>query len=239
MSTGPKGPSPQYLINSGIPEINFRFEYKSDALLVGVGGNYKSLKPRLSSTLNYYVEGEEVNEDYKTKELASGTSFFGYFKHKSKPLTVKAYGVYGQMMFSMTMLGGYAETEFIQDQYPNLPDSIFSGGTNIKYSPISTAAAWLDIHTNGKTWQFGLFGGYSKNLGSKNEIIGNYYSRGNNIGYAYRISPRMIYNNGKFRLAPELEYTVAAYGTPDEKGIVKDYKEMANFRFLIGVYYFF
>jgi len=227
---GPPVPSPKYLINSGIPELNLRFEYKGENLLIGAGANYKTLMPRL------YVESVSVNYPngvkVKTNQKVSGTGFFAYLKYKSKPLTIKLYGVQGQMMYSMTNLGGYAETEIVLD-------NTYYYTTNIKYSPISTMSLWADIHTNGKIWQFGLFGGYSTNLGSKDTIVGEYYSRGSNIDYAYRISPRVIYNNGKFRVAPEIEYTVAAYGTPDEKGVVKDYKEIANFRFLIGVYYFF
>jgi hypothetical protein len=93
--------------------------------------------------------------------------------------------------------------------------------------------------TTGKKMQGGLFLGYSKNLGASDPLIGPYYSRGNNIAYLYRIAPRFIYNAGKFRLAPEIEYTVAGYGTPDSKDIVDNAKAVGNFRFLLGVYYFF
>ena len=140
------------------------------------------------------------------------------------------------MMYSMVNLGGYAETEFVKEDFELSPDSIT---TNIKYSPLSNASTWIDIHTNGKKWQFGLFGGYSKNLGCKDKIQGVVYGRGKDIDYVYRISPRVIFNAGKFRIAPEIEYTVAAYGSPDEKGIVKDAKEVGNFRVLLGVFYFF
>lgn len=240
VSTGPEGKSPKYLINSSVPEFNLRFEFKSDAFLLGIGGNYKSLMPRLKIAHTYYVQGERVIENYKTNQRVSGASFFAYLKFKPKPLTIKLYGVRGQMMYSMTNLGGYAETEFVQEEFaPVAPDSIIYKTTNIKYSTTSTMSLWADIHTNGKTWQFGLFGGYSKNLGSKDTIVGENYSRGKDISYAYRISPRVIINSGKFRIAPEIEYTVAAYGTPDEKGVVKDYKEIGNFRFLVGVFYFF
>ncbi len=240
VSTGPKGNSPKYLINSSVPEFNLRFEYKSDALLFGIGGNYKSLMPRLKIAHTYYVQGERVIENYKTNQRVSGISLFGYLKFKPKPLTIKIYGVYGQMMYSMTNLGGYAETKFVQEEFIHIaPDSIIYKTINIKYSPIGTMSTWVDIHTNGKTWQFGLFGGYSKNLGSKDTIVGENHSRGSNIDYVYRISPRVIINSGKFRIAPEIEYTVAAYGTPDEKGVVKNYKEIGNFRFLVGVFYFF
>ncbi|RLD79586.1 MAG: hypothetical protein DRJ15_09055, partial [Bacteroidetes bacterium] len=96
-----------------------------------------------------------------------------------------------------------------------------------------------DIHSNGKKWQVGLLAGYAQNLGAGKDITGPTYQRGSNIAYLYRISPRFIYNSGKFRIAPEIEYTVAAYGTAQSDGLVKDTKEIGNLRFLLGVYYFF
>jgi hypothetical protein len=88
-------------------------------------------------------------------------------------------------------------------------------------------------------WQLGLFIAYAKNLGAGELVTGPYYARGSNIDYAYRISPRLIFNVRKFRLAGEFEYTVAAYGTTNEKGYVSNASEVGNLRFLLGVYYFF
>lgn len=236
---GPDGVSSKYIINSSSPELNLRFEFKSKNFLAGVGVNYKSLKPRLS------IENQpsiNIPEGYtiKTDALANGTSFFGYFKFNAKPITVKLYTVVGQSMFSMTNLGGYAESTI--ETIQNLDETI----TEIKYSPYKTNSLWADVHTNGKTWQFGLFGGLTKNSGTKDDIVGAKFARGSNINYVYRISPRVIYNNGKFRVAPEIEYTVAAYATPDDhdnmydsKGKVTNSKEIGNLRFLIGVYFFF
>jgi hypothetical protein len=238
VDNGPVGVSRSYLINSGIPELDLRFEYKGEKLLIGAGANYKALMPRLfvETTSVGYPDGARI----KTNNKASGTSFFGYFKYKSEPVTIKLYAIQGQMMFGMTNIGGYAETGFTYDNTGKL--------TSIEYSPIKTSSFWTDIHTNGKTWQFGLFAGYSANQGANDTIVGDNYSRGSTINYAYRISPRAIYNNGKFRVAPEIEYTVAAYATTDKdtgilnrdaKGAITDSKEIGNFRFLIGVYFFF
>lgn len=238
--TGPIGPNTSYLINSSIPEFNFRLEYKSENLFFGAGANYKVLMPRLFIDSEGLPDGVPVTE-IKTNETVSGISFFGYFKAKTKPLTIKLYGVMGQSMFSMINLGGYAEsgTEAVV-----MEDGKYS--TELKYTPFNTNSFWTDIHTNGKTWQFGLFGGYSINGGTKDDIKGAVYARGSNIDYVYRISPRVIYNNGKFRIAPEIEYTVAAYAKADsegnmydDKGKVTNSNEIGNFRFLIGVYFFF
>lgn len=244
VSTGPDGASPKYLINSCIPEINLLIGYESDNLLIGVGGNYKSLMPRLylepaaNDTLSIPVK-------VKTNEKVSGFSTFAYLKLKTDPVSISLYGILGQMMYSMTGIGGYAEKAFI---YESISDTVYSRRLqNITYSPIGTLSAWTDIQTNGDTWQFGLFAGYTKNMGASDALADKIYGRGSNINYIYRISPRVIYTNGIIRIAPEIEYTVAAYATKDEtekpnidsKGVVTDSKEIANFRFLLGVYYMF
>jgi hypothetical protein len=126
------------------------------------------------------------------------------------------------------MLGGYA-VKSVTDVSKNIVD----------YANIRSLAAWAEFHTNAVRWQPGLFLAYGKNLGAGEVVKGPYYARGSNIDYAYRISPRLVFNANKFRLAGEVEYTVAAYGKTNEKGYVNNTKEIGNVRFLIGVYYFF
>ncbi len=243
VSTGPLGPGSRYLINSALPEFNLRFEYKSDKFYAGLGGNYKRLKPRLSVSQSIPMNPEGYK--FKTDNYASGVSIFGYVNVPTKPITLRFYGVLGQMMTSMTMIGGYAETEYETTTIQDAP--AFDVVSDYKYSPLSTMSVWFDCNTNGKTWQVGLFAGYSQNLGSNDTIVGNVYARGSDINYAYRISPRFVYNAGKFRIAPELEYTVAAYATKndagdiniDDLGKISDSKEIGNFRFLLGCYFFF
>lgn len=225
-STGPMGPSSVYLRNTGYPAFNLRMQYfrKSDEviqeLLFGLSGNYKALTPRLQTTAGY-----------KTTNTASSFSTSVFGKIKTEEITAKAYWFYGGDPVNLTMIGGYAVSE-ITDNQKALVD----------YSPINNMSAWLDLHSNGTTWQAGFFAGYSKNLGSNDKIVGDVYARGNDIDYAWRVAPRLIYNNGKFRIAPEIEYTVAAYAKGEainEYGEVTVSEEVGNFRFLVGVYYFF
>ncbi|OQX77954.1 MAG: hypothetical protein B6D64_07485 [Bacteroidetes bacterium 4484_276] len=222
-SFGPGGANSVYLRNTGYPAFNLRFEYNKinkdngTEFLIGISTNYKALTPRLVTT-----------ENYKTSNTANSASFTGFIKYKNKKITVKANGFYGGDAFNLTMLGGYGVT--------TLSDT---SGILEEYSCVRNASFWTDFHTNGKKWQFGLFAGYSKNLGSDNDIVGTNYSRGSNIDHLYRISPRVIFNAGKFRIAPEIEYTVAAYGSTQANGTVEDAKEIGNVRVLLGVYYFF
>ncbi|MCK4569114.1 MAG: hypothetical protein KAT76_02415 [Bacteroidales bacterium] len=222
-STGPEGPGRQYLRNSAVPALNFRFEYRNvntadnKEFLIGASVNFKMLTPRLVSDSNY-----------KTTKTVSSFSETFYVKLKLPKVTFKLQGVYAQDAYNWTMIGGYA-VESMSDPLKDF----------VNYTPVSTASGWLDVHSNGKKWQVGVLAGYAQNLGAGKDIIGPTYQRGDNIAYLYRISPRFIYNSGKFRIAPEIEYTVAAYGKADNEGIVKDTKEIGNLRFLLGVYFFF
>ncbi len=228
-SNGPKGASTMYIRNTATPAFNLNIEYstkneKGTSFLIGLAGAYKSLLPRMST-----------DSSYKTTTKVSSMSGMLYTKLVIPAMTFKITGFYGQDAYDYTMLGGYAVSS-VTDIQKNF----------VEYTPIRTMSFWGDFNTNGKKLQVGLFLGYSKNLGASKDVTGPFYDRGydkkNNdyIAYIYRISPRLIYNTGKFRIAPELDYTAAAYGkSADSKGIAQNTKEIGNFRFLVGVYYFF
>jgi hypothetical protein len=80
-----------------------------------------------------------------------------------------------------------------------------------------------------------------------NSGMNTMYARGSNIDFLYRVSPRMHVNYGKFRLAGEIEYTVAAYATQDEFGAlnideygkITESEMVGNVRLLMSAYYFF
>lgn len=225
-SYGPSGASTIYLRNSAVPILNLRLEFYSknegngNEFLLGASYNYKILKPRLQ-TDSLYVTSQKIG--------SSGVS--AYFKMKLKPITVKLNGFYGGDAADLLMLGGYAVKE-VTDPIRDF----------VTYTPINVSAFWIDLHTNGKIFQFGLFGGYTKNMGPATDVMedGGVYARGANIDNVYRISGRMIYNNGKFRLAPEVEYTVASYATKYNQPLdIAESKAIGNLRVLIGFYYFF
>lgn len=225
-SNGPDGSSSKYLRNSAIPMLNLRFEYVSKnktngtEFIIGTSANYKVLTPRI-----------ETDSAYKTNSKVNSVGFSAYAKYKGKKITAKLMGFYGGDTYDMTMLGGYVEHKLV-DPEKNI----------VSYTPVCITSVWFDIHTNGKKFQYGLFGGYTKNLGPRGDYLdgGAIYARGYDIGQIYRVSGRFIYNIHKFRLAPEIEYTVAGYATEwgDNLKINKT-NAVGNFRFLVGFYYFF
>ncbi|AFN73486.1 outer membrane protein [Melioribacter roseus P3M-2] len=213
-SPGPEGSSSIYLRNSGIPGLHFQASFNIDNLLLGAGIDYKSLLPEKASENNFY-------SDNKVQSFSA----VAFGKLTSGDFTAKLEGVYGQNLFDLLMLGGYAVNE----------TDINSGVKN--FTNLNIYSVWTDL-SYGKDVQIGLFAGYTQNNGAENNVTA-YYSRGSNIDYVYRISPRVVFNSGKLRIAGEVEYTVAAYGTTGSEGKVYDSKEIANLRVLTGIYLFF
>jgi len=245
MSDGPEGLSTKYIRNAVIPESDFQIQYvkinsaKQREFMIGAGINYQLLTPRLSTTVtlqpafdtvinNIVVHYDAVTANYKTSEKTTALACNFYVKYRCKPITAKMGAEYGGNNNAYTMLGGYA--------VKSITDSV--KGT-VNYTNIRSYAVWAEVHTNGIRWQTGIFAAFGKNLGADEPYTGAVYTRGGNINYAYRVSPRLVFNAGKFRLAGELEYTAAAYGKTIDRGFVAEPKEVGNLRVLIGVYYFF
>ncbi len=230
------------LSNTAMPDLHARLEINiSRNFLFGVTGGYKKVLPRLKSEAGYKAEND----------LGSATAN-AFVKLDMKKVTVKMQGIYAQNSFDGMMIGGYA----IRDITDSLKDFR-------EYTPVSTFSTWLDMQTKGKKFQVGLFGGYSQNLGTAEKVsarvfdpqstdtpappLYDIYSRGSNIDYLYRISPRLIFNSGKFRFAAEVEYTVAAYAKTNDAGNlqldeslkVTSSEEVGNLRVLLATYYFF
>ena len=156
VSTGPDGASSLYLRNSVLPEMNMTVQYNKknengNEFLIGAGVDYKMLTPRLMT-----------DSVYSTNETVNSLSTMAFLKVKIPALTIKMEGVYGQDMYNMTMIGGYAVTN-ITDPLKNY----------LEYTPLSTLSLWTDIHTNGKKIQAGLFAGYSQNLGCGEDLVGD------------------------------------------------------------------
>lgn len=245
VSDGPDGPNAKYLRNSVLPESDIQLQYasanaeKGTEFIIGAGINYQLLTPRLSTTVtlspafdtvinSIVFHHDAVTSTYKTSTKSGSLAGNLYAKLKLKSVTLKAGAEYGGNNNAYTMLGGYAVKSITE------PEKGF-----VDYANVQSFSSWAEFHTNSQKLQPGLFLAYGKNLGVGETVIGPYYARGSNIDYAYRVSPRLVYNINKLRLAGELEYTVAAYGKTTSRGYVSDAKEIGNLRILLGVYYFF
>lgn len=216
-STGPDGSCSDYQRNANIPEIAGQVAYSKGKFFSAITATYITLQPRVTTTSGYF-----------TDEKISGLNVNALAKYKFEDITVNVSGLYGQNVTNLVMLGGYAVTSISNDEYQYE-----------EYTNISTMALWTDLYTNYKKVNVGLFAGYTANLGAGEETINIAYSRGSNVDYAYRISPRVIFTSGKVNLGFEAIYDGIAYGTPDAEYNIEDAEEVNGFRFMSSIKYVF
>ncbi|NSW46040.1 MAG: hypothetical protein HPY79_09540 [Bacteroidales bacterium] len=161
--TGPDGISNKYMRNANMPGFNGELSFNNDSLKMNAaaGINFKSIVPEIKTSLGYF-----------TNQRLNSLSYYAYTQKKFKPITLKIMGIYAENATDIMMIGGYA-----------IADTIDKTKGIKKYTNLTTASGWIDIQTNGKKIQFGIFAGYTKNLGSQDNIYGKYYVRGQNIDY--------------------------------------------------------
>lgn len=241
--------SSRYARNSGMPTLNFLIQFNPDSTehQFGIGADYKTITPRLYSeiattTAATYTLDTITNKitatpakttiaKFKVDEQLASVSAFVYAKLKFKPVTVKLQCIYAQNAYDLSMIGGYAATKIVNTTTGELA-----------YTNINTGSAWMDITTNGKKVQFGLFSGYTKNLGATDTITGATYARGANIDNVFRVSPRVVFISGKLDIGFELEGTYATYGTANSNkmgAVTSNRRAIANTRALLAFTYKF
>ncbi len=217
-NTGVSGSSTDYLKNSMIPNLDAQIQYTTETFFCGAAIDYKRLIPRLK-TLDTLVADERL-------DCFAGSVFAML---KTKPLICRAQVIYGQGLNDQSLMGAYGVT------------SIDPETDARKYANLNYASAWINLQTTGKRWQYSIFGGYTQGFGAKDEIVDNtlVYGRDPKIAYIWRVAPMVTFIQGKFNFTGEIEHTVAAYGTPDKKFVVKDAEDVANTRFTLTAIYFF
>lgn len=215
-SNGPDGFSSKYLRNAVLPGLHGMFQYNAGDNVFGIGGGYKMLTPRISTSKNY-----------KSDETIGGFSALAFGKFKFNDIVWKIEGVYGQNLTDLTMLGGYGVKSV----------DTTTGIEN--YTNINTVSAWTEISYT-KNIEVGIFAGVSMNLGADDNFTA-FYGRGGNIDNLFRVSPRFAVISGKTKIAAELEFTSAAYGTVNyaDKGKVENTKSVTNIRGLLAFIYNF
>lgn len=217
-SSGPDGGSNKYLRNSVLPGTNFQLRIPVGEILTAWAGvDYKRLRPELRTTLNY-----------ETHATIGSYSAFATIKIKTKTVTASLMGIYGQNASDLVMIGGYAVSQVVD-----------LATMEKSYTNLNTGNIWIDLMTNGKKLTFGLFSGYSKNLGASQDIDGSVYGRGTNIDHLFRVSPRATITEGRLSFAAELESTTATYGMMQPTGKVINTKNVSNLRILLSTIYKF
>ena len=178
--------------NAVLPDIHGNIKYKSGNLVTGIIAGYRLLKPR-----NYTAANAITTEKNGSFDVAA----FG--KLTANDFTFKLYGIYGQEMTPFVMIGGMGAAED-----PTLVD-------DYSYGNINTYAVWSEIIYKLGAIDYGLFVGYTSNIGSSTDdfFMSTSFTRGADIDNIVRVSPRVTYTTGRVSFALEYMLTAATYMT--------------------------
>lgn len=203
-----------YQRNAMVPELYVSLESKSEHLLVGIGGEHKSIMPN-----RYYMDG--LVKRLNTNVLRTPAAMI-YGSWNRGKLAINAKGIIGQNLTDLNFIGGYAITP------------------NNKYIAYNTLTSYVDVNY-GIKHQIGLFAGFTKNLGPSQDLPtgSNFYGFGVDkantpsermVSDIYRVTPTYSYNYKNWKLGVELEYTNAAWGARSATGVIVPSERVANSR---------
>lgn len=218
-SIGPNGRSYEYQKYSLLPELYVGLNYKNENFTVGMGVDWSRIAPRTTATVG--------NTEIKVVEYLSGLSGMIQASYKNHMLSVKAKALLGENMSHFGLPTGYGATKINAD-----------GSYN--YAPLKSISTWA-IGMYGSKLKGGLFIGYMKNLGAKENLLPNilYVVGGGNIDRVYRISPQVTYSINNLSIGCEFERTAAAYGSVQRDGTVNDTHWVNNNRLVLSMTYSF
>ncbi len=189
-----------YLKNALVPMIDIGIQHQSGNLTVGATMDLKTLRPRTA------VVFAKPTLNVTTNETVTGVSFNAYAKIKSGNTTFKISGIYGSNIANMLMTGGYAES------------AIDSTTGKYTYTPMNALNVWVELMGKNGAFEWGLFGGYLKNLGLSDPLATNagagvyQFSLTTNVMNVTRASGRIGWRSGRLLIGTELEYTTAQRG---------------------------
>ncbi|HJC96633.1 MAG TPA: hypothetical protein H9925_09290 [Candidatus Phocaeicola gallinarum] len=198
----------QFIKNSCVPEFYVGADYKSQGLLVGAGVHVSSIAPRKQS--------EYTDAVYKVSERITGVSGEAHVKYTYNKLMVAAKTVLSSNLTQTSTIGGYGIT------------SVDTRTGEQEYTPLRVSHTWLSV-MYGKKWRGGIFAGYLKNLGAKDEVSG-ILGTGTKIDQLGTATAELTYNLPNWKFGAEYSWTGAAYGTNNAKGRVTDTHLVKNNR---------
>ncbi len=199
-SAGPEGPSADYIKYGCTPEIYAGVNFVSGGLMLRLGVDLLSIKPRTN-------DGSVLVSDRITT-----ASPFAYAQYRRARFCLKAKTIMAQAGEHFNLNGGYGISD------------IKSDGVSCNYTPTQNASSWVSLKYGERT-QWVLFGGYVRNFGTRDELLGSaggyapaanlYFSKNSfsNMNRMWRLTPAVIRNFGKLSLGLEYEITSVQYGS--------------------------
>ena len=199
LPTGPAGKSKDYF-KYGLPEFYVGLGYKGGKVVAKAGLDIVNLRP-YRTIADWRVQDGD-NPTIQVKSLLSTFSPFVFFQFTSGVFQLRAKSILAQSGEHMNLLSGYGVHSFNQD------------GT-ITYTPMRDWASFMSF-SYGKKWQVMCMLGYMKQLGTTKDLTDNKLwindSANVAIQQAFRATPTLALNLGKFTVSLEYNLTAAEFG---------------------------
>jgi len=221
LSIGPSGKTEDYMKNGILPELCIGLDYSRGGFIAGAGAALLSLKPRLQSV----VDGST----YLVNERVNSLSYEAHAQYKQGLLTLAGKTILASNMNHTALLGGYGVS------------AVDNATGEQEYTPFRHSTSWINV-TYGDKWLGGLYGGFTKNLGTSRALVdaSKIYGMGMNIDKLLMLSAQFGYNLPHWKLGAEYQVSTAAYGSINlADGKVIDTHDVTNHRILAVFMYYF
>ncbi|MBR0286119.1 MAG: hypothetical protein IJQ96_03735 [Bacteroidales bacterium] len=222
LPTGPSGKSKDYY-KYGLPEAYLGVSFKSSKFLGRVGVDVVNMRPY--RTIADWRVQDAQGPTIEVKSLLTTFSPFVFLQFTSGKFQLRAKSILAQAGEHMNLLSGYGVHSFNSD------------GT-IEYTPMQDWASFVSFQY-GKKFQVMAMLGYMKQLGTTKELCENQVWMNTaadvHIQQAFRATPTVAWNLGKFTVSLEYNLTAAqfGYGARNERGMFTGDKEwILNHRFI-------
>lgn len=222
LPTGPAGKSKDYY-KYGLPELYAGITYKSGKFMGKAGVDMVNMRPYRTITDWRVQDGS--NKTIEVKNLLTTLSPFLFAQYTNGLFQLKAKTILAQAGEHLNLLSGYGV------------NSLYTDG-NISYTPMQDWASFVSVQYGKKT-QFMCMLGYMKQLGTTKELVDNQLwmntAADTKIQQAFRATPTVAWNLGKFTVSLEYNLTAAEFGsgTRNARGMLTGDKEwILNHRFI-------
>ena len=205
LPTGPNGKSKDYY-KYGLPEFYLGVGYKGSKVLAKAGVDMVNMRPYRTITPAGKSSAVEA------KGLLTTISPFVFFQYANGLFQLRAKSILAQAGEHLNLLSGYGVHSM----------DIFG---SISYTPMQDWASFVSFQYGKKT-QFMCMLGYMKQLGTTKTLMDNSVWMNNSaderIQEAFRATPTLAWNLGKFTVSLEYNLTAAkfAYGIRDDRGMI-------------------
>ena len=223
----------KFIKDSGIPELYVGIDLKHQNFLIGAGAHVSSLMPNTQWSHNVSENGSVSRKVYKADKRVTGVSGEIHMKYKNECFTLAAKSVLSSNLTQTSTVGGFGIKSVNKE----------TGVSD--YTPLRVSHSWINL-VYGKKLKAGIFAGYLKNLGAKDELYSKggapyawVYGTGTDIDALTTTSAELTYNLPNWKFGVEYSWTSALYGERNNKGKVKDTHTVNNNRLVFSALFFF